>query len=280
MTMASEMTRLAAEFEAEQAARIGAVIGIQSAVRQDLAAARGALQRTMAGLATVLKADLRGIFSEAAIIRGRAEDLIDRFAAEREGNAEALRAELEGYVSDLQSSVEKLLAEHARAREAMGTREAAARAAYLQDLRARLQALLAAAGKFMDGLQQDRMRAERIWRQHLRGQKKQRRDAARQAATGAEVARPAPARREPAPAREPAVQEAVAAAKEARPDDLTEIKGIGAAMQNKLNILGIATFRDLATADADKLTEDIKVSQPMISKSQVEAWIVAARGRA
>ena len=35
------------------------------------------------------------------------------------------------------------------------------------------------------------------------------------------------------------------------PDDLTEIKGIGPAMQNKLRALGITTFADLAAADPD-----------------------------
>ena len=39
------------------------------------------------------------------------------------------------------------------------------------------------------------------------------------------------------------------------PDDLTVIKGIGPAVQNKLRALGITTFAELAKADPDALLE-------------------------
>lgn len=62
-------------------------------------------------------------------------------------------------------------------------------------------------------------------------------------------------------------------------DDLTAIKGIGPAMQEKLQSFGIGSFRELATADAAQLTEKIKATQAVVSKARVEEWIAAARER-
>jgi large subunit ribosomal protein L21 len=61
-------------------------------------------------------------------------------------------------------------------------------------------------------------------------------------------------------------------------DDLTAIKGIGPAVQEKLRALGIATFSDLARADPKALTERLKGAQP-ISEARVRSWIEAARQR-
>ena len=63
------------------------------------------------------------------------------------------------------------------------------------------------------------------------------------------------------------------------PDDLTEIKGIGPAMQNKLRALGITTFADLAAADPDQLMAQLKGAQPL-SRGRVRHWTEAARQRA
>src|SRR5918994_427712 len=63
------------------------------------------------------------------------------------------------------------------------------------------------------------------------------------------------------------------------PDDLTVIKGIGPAIQNKLRALGITTFADLAAADPDQLMAQLKGSQPL-SRGRVQAWTEAARERA
>ena len=62
-------------------------------------------------------------------------------------------------------------------------------------------------------------------------------------------------------------------------DDLTVIKGIGPAIQEKLRALGIATFSDLARADPKALTERLKGPQP-ISEARVRGWTEAARQRA
>jgi predicted flap endonuclease-1-like 5' DNA nuclease len=63
------------------------------------------------------------------------------------------------------------------------------------------------------------------------------------------------------------------------PDDLTVIKGIGPAVQNKLRGLGISTFADLAAADPDAVLRQLKGSQPL-TRGRVQAWTEAARERA
>jgi predicted flap endonuclease-1-like 5' DNA nuclease len=62
------------------------------------------------------------------------------------------------------------------------------------------------------------------------------------------------------------------------PDDLTVIKGIGPAVQNKLRALGITTFADLAAADPDRLMEELKGSQPLTA-TRVRGWTEDARAR-
>jgi predicted flap endonuclease-1-like 5' DNA nuclease len=62
------------------------------------------------------------------------------------------------------------------------------------------------------------------------------------------------------------------------PDDLTVIKGIGPALQNRLRALGITTFADLAAANPDKLMAQLKGGQPL-SRARVQHWTEAARAR-
>jgi len=184
MTLANEMTRLAAEFGAAHEARLSTVRAIRSGVQRDLAAVQAALRRTSMDHAKRVRADLDGIFSEAAAIRGRAVDMIEGFATEREGKTQALRTELEAYASDLETAVAKLLDAYGHAREEMGTREAVAREAYLQDLRTRTQMLMANAAKFIDKIRMERVRARKTWQRHMPAQsaRPRRRDAARPAA--------------------------------------------------------------------------------------------------
>jgi len=91
------------------------------------------------------------------------------------------------------------------------------------------------------------------------------------------VERPPAGAQRPAP--EPPATEPPAAEKVRPADDLTVIKGIGPAVQEKLRGLGIATFADLAAADPDRLVDQLKGSQP-ISKARVEGWTEQARARA
>lgn len=185
MTLARDMSRLAVEFEAAQVARLAAVEGIKMSTHQSLAAGRAALQQIMADHAKTIDADLKGIFSQAAFIRGKAKDMIDQFAAERESfaaerktNAARLRADLDKFMAGLESDVEKLLTEYREARKAMSAREAAARQSHLKDLKAQADMLVSSAADFIDRLAKDREKAGRIRSRHSQTMRKQRRTAA------------------------------------------------------------------------------------------------------
>jgi predicted flap endonuclease-1-like 5' DNA nuclease len=96
------------------------------------------------------------------------------------------------------------------------------------------------------------------------------------------TARPAPKAGAPGtsagPAAKPAVTQPEKTVAAPVPDDLTVIKGIGPAVQNKLRALGITTFADLAAADPDAILRQLKGSQPL-TKGKVQAWTEAARQR-
>jgi predicted flap endonuclease-1-like 5' DNA nuclease len=77
---------------------------------------------------------------------------------------------------------------------------------------------------------------------------------------------------------EPSTGDELEGAEQAVSDDLTVIKGIGPALQEKLRALGIVTFSDLASADPRTLTERLKGSQP-ISEARVRGWTETARKR-
>jgi predicted flap endonuclease-1-like 5' DNA nuclease len=91
-----------------------------------------------------------------------------------------------------------------------------------------------------------------------------------------EAGQPAPRAAKPAADSAPEHAAPVqAAARDAVPDDLTVIKGIGPAVQQKLHALGIRTFDDLAAADPETLAEQLKGRQP-ISETLVRGWTEAA----
>ena len=162
MSLTSDMTQLTEKLEAAQEGRL-------SAVYEDL-------EQIMVEHARRVDSDLKGIFSQAAIIRGRADDLIDRYAAERQRGGEQLRSELADFASGLRGFVEALVDDYASDREMMSAREAAIRAAYLTDLRARVEAILSDAESFVGALREDHLRASRIWQQYARKQSKRRAD--------------------------------------------------------------------------------------------------------
>ncbi len=168
MNLATNMTKLVTEAADTSAARREAVAAIGPAVRRQLAADRAAMKAATTKLMTLIEGDLVGIASEAALIRGRAVDMIEMYTIGRKTAAEAQCRELAAYVTDLENAVSKLLGEYHRARAKMSESESAARSAYLQDLRARVQKTLTQTLKLVQGLEKDRARAGRIWRQHAR----------------------------------------------------------------------------------------------------------------
>ena len=88
---------------------------------------------------------------------------------------------------------------------------------------------------------------------------------------------PAGQEEQPRPAAEVAPEPATSP--QAGPDDLTVIKGLGPAMQRKLEAAGISSFKQLAEADAQALTDELKPSQRTITREKVEEWIEEARKR-
>jgi predicted flap endonuclease-1-like 5' DNA nuclease len=116
-----------------------------------------------------------------------------------------------------------------------------------------------------------------------RAAQREARAAPSQGAQRPEQPKAAAARGAEAPARQPGPKPAAAQPEKTVaapvPDDLTEIKGIGPAMQNRLRALGITTFADLAAADPDQLMKQLKGAQPL-SLGRVRHWTEAARERA
>lgn len=62
-------------------------------------------------------------------------------------------------------------------------------------------------------------------------------------------------------------------------DDLTAIKGVGPAMADKLQSMGIHTFSDLAAADPEALTASLKQQRVVISVDRVKTWKQEAGAR-
>jgi len=157
MTLSDEMTRVSGEFEAAQSARQKAVAAIKPALRGQLADGRASLSAAMVQLTASIERDLAGIFSESAIIRGRARDYIDQCSAENAANAETLRAELARFAAEFQEKAAE---------------ESKERLVYIGDVEKRVDATLAAARKEMASFKSDRVRAGRIWRQHSKNTRK------------------------------------------------------------------------------------------------------------
>lgn len=61
---------------------------------------------------------------------------------------------------------------------------------------------------------------------------------------------------------------------EPEPDDLTAVKGIGPVYANKLNAVGVTTFRALAEANPQVLAEELGVAAGTVS-----GWIGQAQAR-
>lgn len=195
MSLTSEMSRITTDFEAAQGERLAAVAGIGSALRRQSQRNKAALKRTMAAHRTATKRSLRNIFGTAAFTRGAAEEMIERFKLEREKCASDLRNQLDSYVGDLRETVGKELAHLTAARVKIAHREESVRRAQLKDLRWRVEVLLAGSVKLIQNFNRDRVRAGRLWEQHLRDAPRQRRTAMQTAGKNAPTPRKKSVRR-------------------------------------------------------------------------------------
>ena len=92
---------------------------------------------------------------------------------------------------------------------------------------------------------------------------------------------PAPKASDSAPAAKAATDAPETAEASATPrvhPALTDIKGIGPAMAQRLNNAGIQSAEDLAGANAAALTETLKADGAVVSRDRVAGWVAAAAG--
>jgi len=183
MSLTSEMSRITAEFEAAQGGRLAEIAKIGSGMRRDSRKNKASLAHTMAAHRAATKSGLRDIFGMAAFTRGAAEEMIERFANEREECTNDLREQLDSYVANLRETVGEELARLTASRTKMARREDNTRRVQLKDLRKRVEALLAASVKLIETFNKDRARAGRVWQQHMRNAPKQRQATVKQTAT-------------------------------------------------------------------------------------------------
>lgn len=182
MSLTSEMSRIATEFEAAQGERLAAIAKIRSDMRQENRRNKASLRRMMATHRVATKSSLRGIFGTAAFARGAAEEMVDRLKRERAESTSDLRDQLSSYAAKLHETVGEELAGLSATRKKTARRELSARRTQVKDLRRRVGVLLANSDKLIEGLNQDRERAGRAWEHHMRNTSRQRRVAMRAAA--------------------------------------------------------------------------------------------------
>ncbi len=75
----------------------------------------------------------------------------------------------------------------------------------------------------------------------------------------------------------PVVEAPKATAKDAKPDDLRKIEGIGPKIAEKLNEGGIMTFQDLASAEQDRLKEILEAAGSRYRMHDPSTWPMQAQ---
>jgi len=168
MTLTTEMSRITSEFEAAQGERLATIAKIAPAVRRDSRRNKASLARTMTAHRAATKSTLRDIFGMAAFTRGAADEMIERFAEEREDCTIDLRKQLDCYVAELRETVGEELDQLTAARTKIAHREDIKRRAQVKDLRKRVAVLLANSVKLIEEFNKDRAHAGRVWKQHVR----------------------------------------------------------------------------------------------------------------
>lgn len=179
MSLTSEITRLSAEFEAAQAARLSAIAAIRSTVQRNLQRGRTARSRVMATYRSATKSGLKEIFGGAAFLRGTAADLMDGYTRDREKHTDTLQHHLCSVADEMREAVEAQLGTLNDARHSQARRDGTARRAYLKALRRRVDTVLGNADKYVKSLHKDRLGAERVWEQHGQAELRQRKAAIR-----------------------------------------------------------------------------------------------------
>ena len=175
MSLTSEMSRITTDIEASQGRRLGFIAKNRPDVAREKHSNMASLKRTMAAHRAATKSSLRDIFGMAALTRGAAVDMVERFGNEREESTSDLLDQLASFADDLREAVGKELAHLTATRLKTARREDSARRAQLKDLRKRVEALL-------KDFSQDRQQAGEVWEQHLHTSLRRGRAAAKAAA--------------------------------------------------------------------------------------------------
>jgi hypothetical protein len=161
MSLTSEMSRLTTEFETAQGKRRATIAKIGQDVTRERHGNKTSLRRTMAAHRVATKNSLHDIFGMAALTRGAAVDMIERFGDEREESTCDLLEQLASYAADLREAVGEELQNLTATRLKTARREDSVRRAQLKDLRKRVAALL-------NDFSQDRQEAGEVLEHHLR----------------------------------------------------------------------------------------------------------------
>jgi hypothetical protein len=174
MTLTSEMSRITTGFEASQGERLASIAKIKPGLARENQLNRASLKRTMVAHRVATKNKLRDLFGMAALTRGAAVDMVERFGNEREVSTKDLLDQLASFADDLREAVSEQLAHLTATRVKTARREDHLRHAQLKDLRKRVEALI-------KGFSQDRQQAGEVWEQHVSTDVRRRRVAATRA---------------------------------------------------------------------------------------------------
>lgn len=238
----SQVRAMARERQADARHRIDALRREVADMRSDVDDTVGAFARARHAAAgrqkAALSAYMGGLRTVVAQMKRQADDMVDTLAATRRQAGHARSKALRGARQDQAELVERRLAAIRENRRRTGLEQRRLLAAFRIDLRNGVDDMI-------DALRKHRDAARRI---------------------GARTVRPQTLDRvAPAPARQP---DPVPAA-----DDLTQIRGIGPAMADRLAKLDVTTFAALGAQDPDALRRQLGG----IPMSDIPGWIEEAR---
>lgn len=259
MSLALDMEALLEQTQAALRARRDAleatgqdVVHLRRDARQYLAQCRTDRRTSQREQRAALEGYVKDLRDHVSWLRTSTAEMLRGLARSRRDNAAELRSGLAQAAGDLAGAVGEHLA---------GLREArlSASEALRDELGGFAAELRQTVGWTLGERRQDRARARRIWTTQ----------GAPAAAAPAAAPEPVAAAREPAAPPAAAEEEPPPAAA----DDLTEITGIGPAMQERLGKIGITTFAQLAEADPDHLREQLG---DLGRLADVRSWIAQA----
>ncbi len=252
MALSDEMRNLTQHMLAGHESRTAAVAGIRTSTAEELAEFHAAHQAQAAEQREQLDEYMNGLRRDTAAF------LSDATGA-RQAMATQQRERLDEYTDGLRRDTEALLKELDAAHEAMATEQRQRLATERERLTSDVAAMRDRFQAEQREMRADLSEAQRVWSSFSR-QMQQRR-----------AGRPAAA---PPPPRSPAKETPPASTEEADADDLTVIRGIGPAMQHRLNKAGFYTYVQLAKAAPTELRQALG---EVGARVNMEEWVEQAR---